>query len=206
MVSGDWGRHPDTLFHVEKDGRQPATKFTLQKARPADPTELGVPFLLEWLTDELSYKRVDLQTVSSFNEAEALDKAQQVLRQAPAPLGKDALVKAIGGTAEPLRHALDRWLESGQIVDQTPEKRSFKLTLPSSVEDKPTEPDGTLLDVAQIRITEPTAAVDTAPTQPDATKISPESPSSVGRRPPFREGDGTDGTERADYDNDDLPF
>jgi hypothetical protein len=64
MVSGDWGRHPDTLIHLEKDGARPATKYTLQKARPADPSELGVVQLLEWETETLSYRRVQAATAS----------------------------------------------------------------------------------------------------------------------------------------------
>jgi DNA-binding transcriptional ArsR family regulator len=61
MVSGDWGRHPDTLIRLEKDGSRPATKYTLQKARPADPAELGVVQLLEWETDTLGYRRVQTE-------------------------------------------------------------------------------------------------------------------------------------------------
>lgn len=60
MVSGDWTRHPDTVIHLEKDGKAPATKLTLEKARPADPAELGVPVLLEWVVDSLGYRRVEL--------------------------------------------------------------------------------------------------------------------------------------------------
>jgi hypothetical protein len=60
FVSGDWGRHPDTLIRLEKDGARAATKYTLQKARPADPVELNVVQLLEWETETLGYRRVQI--------------------------------------------------------------------------------------------------------------------------------------------------
>lgn len=59
MVSGDWGRHPDTLIRLEKDGDRPASKWTLQKARPADPDELGKLRFLEWETERLGYRWVE---------------------------------------------------------------------------------------------------------------------------------------------------
>jgi hypothetical protein len=60
MVSGDWGRHPDTLIRLEKDGAKPATKWVLQKARPDDPNKLHKPELLEWDTETLGYQRGEI--------------------------------------------------------------------------------------------------------------------------------------------------
>jgi hypothetical protein len=65
VLSGDWGRHPDTVFRVEKDGKEPRTKLTLEKARPADPAELGAPTILEWETETLGYRRVELARPTS---------------------------------------------------------------------------------------------------------------------------------------------
>lgn len=205
MLSGDWGRHPDTVLHLEKDGKAPATKLTLQKARPADPTELGNPYLLEWETDTLGYSRVDLQTAASFDEDDAFQKAADALSKAAEPLRKGDLVEAIGQTAEHARKAVDKWIRDGRIVDLTPTKRSFKLTLPRSVETSPTEHDGTLLDVAQIRMDEPNSSVGNTATEQDQPANSPEGASSVVRRSPFRETTEEDRTERASYDHD-IPF
>ena len=81
MVSGDWGRHVDTLIHIEKDGKRPATKFTLEKARPASPDELQVPQLLEWETASLGYRRVAIDT-GSINDTDLLQRIYQLVDEA----------------------------------------------------------------------------------------------------------------------------
>ena len=84
MVSGDWGRHPDTLIRLEKDGARPATRYTLQKARPADPAELGVTQILEWETDTLGYCRIQNaarspKKIGKNNKQKVLDAASEGL-------------------------------------------------------------------------------------------------------------------------------
>jgi DNA-binding transcriptional ArsR family regulator len=59
MVSGDWGRHPDTVIRLEKDADRAATRWTLTKARPADPNELGRMRILEWDAETLGYRFVE---------------------------------------------------------------------------------------------------------------------------------------------------
>jgi hypothetical protein len=203
MLSGDWGRHPDTVILLEKDGKNPATKFTLHKARPADPQELGVPCLLKWIVDSLGFERVELKPAASFDAEAGLAKAQESLLQAAKPMGKEALAKAVGQTLEQARKAVDKWLADGEIVNLTPEKRRYSLVLPSSVVNQPTQPDATEQNTLQTSMVEPQNYVDTNPTQPDATKNPLESSSYSLRRPPFREEDVTDVTQRAD---DDIPF
>ena len=83
MISGDWGRHPDTLIRLEKDGARPATKYTLQKARPADPLELNVVQTLEWITETRSYHRVQVaatpKAVGAQNRSNVLDAVTEGL-------------------------------------------------------------------------------------------------------------------------------
>lgn len=211
MLSGDWGRHPDTVIHVEKDGKQPATKFTLTKARPADPRELYVPCLLEWVIESLGYVRHDLKALAAFDEEDAFQKATVLLQKATEPLRKGDLVEVIGQTAEQARHAVDKWIGEGRIVDLTPEKRSFKLTLPSSVEPFATEPDATLLGGVRTGMVEPHSSVGNTATNADTTQSPPEGASSVVRRSPFRETTEEDRTERAESEfpfnpDDDIPW
>lgn len=84
MVSGDWPRHPDTVLHVEKDGRFPRSKLTLQKARPADPAELGVPLLLDWVVDTKSYRllEADPEKAGDANRERVLEAVCDGLRSA----------------------------------------------------------------------------------------------------------------------------
>ncbi len=206
MLSGDWGRHPDTVILLEKDGKAPATKFTLHKARPADPTELGVPCLLDWEIETLSYTRRELTTPASFNEEEGLAKALDALAAADKPLGKEALAKAVGQTLEHARQAVIRWISDGQIVDLTPNQRSFKLVLPSSVVDAPTQHDVEYSQSAQTSMVEPHSSVGHASTNGDEQHESPDSARFSFRRPPFREETEYDETERADNDDIDLDW
>ncbi len=209
MVSGDWARHPDTVIHLEKDGKQPATKLTLQKARPADPAELGVPFLLEWEIDTLGYKRIDLQTTSSFDEDEAFSKATEVLEAAAEPIGKRALYEAIGGHSEHVRKAIDRWLKDGKIVNLTPEKRTFKLVLASSVQEHWTQLDATEAIDAETLMGTADASVQQPGTQPDASPDHPQT-GSVASCVPVPVGDAGGRNEvRAEQDTDatdDIPL
>lgn len=203
MVSGDWGRHPDTLIHLEKDGKQPATKLTIEKARPADPNELGVPYLLEWETETLGYRRRDLQTTSTFDEAEALEKAIKVLEQTDEPVGKRALYEAVGGHAEHVRKAINRWLKDGRIVDLTPEKRTFRLVLPSSVQEDWTQLDATAQGKAQTRMDTEDASVQPLWTQQDAS-VAPPRDGVVASCVPVPVGDaGGRNTTESDQDPDD---
>ncbi len=201
MLSGDWGRHPDTVILLEKDGKNPSTKYTLHKARPADPTELGVPCLLDWVTDKLGYTRRELNIAASFDEEAGLAKALETLAAADKPIGKEALAKAVGQTLEHARQAVIRWISDGSIVDQTPGARSFKLVLPSSVAVSPTNPDATATEWLQTSMVEPHSSVGQEATNGDASAVSPDSARSSLRRPPFREDDGSDGTERVDFDD-----
>lgn len=138
MVSGDWARHPDTVIRIEKDGKRPATKITLEKARPADPAELGVPQLLEWETDTLSYRRVSLNTIKVTDE-ELAERIHAALEQAGQPMTKTALRAAVEGNKDRVSAVIDAELRAGRIIDDTPEKRS-SLLRPSTPEGRRGEP------------------------------------------------------------------
>lgn len=204
MLSGDWGRHPDTLIRLEKDGKQPTTKFTLEKARPADPTELGVPCLLDWIVTSLGYTRREITAPTSFDEAAGLAKALETLSAADGPVGKEDLAKAVGQTLAHARQAIMKWIADGAIRDLTPQSSRFKLVLPDSVADSPTQTDGTGTASQQPSMVEPIDSVGDLPTESDDMQSSPADPNLSFRRPPFREETDNDGTERVN--NDDLAW
>ena len=206
MLSGDWGRHPDTVILLEKDGKNPTTKFTLHKARPADPTELGVPCLLDWTVESLGYTRREINQVPSFDEEAGLAKALEVLETADAPLGKEALVGAIGGNAAACRRALEGWISTKQIINLTPEKRSFKLTVPSYVQEAQTDLDATALHGAERRVVGKESYVSDQQTQLDEQGESPESTELRLRPPPYKGVDERDVTERGDQDDIELDW
>jgi hypothetical protein len=207
MVSGDWMRHPDTVFHVEKDGKNPATRYTLEKARPADPAELGVPQLLHWLVETYGYERETLDVTPTFDEAEALASVLDALSRADGPMGKQALAEAVGGTNARVLEVIAHAIKSGEIVDLTPEKRSFKLVLPGSFEYEPKQPEATLFDEAQKGMVEPSSSFDDAPKEPEAAEAAPEDRSVPSASAPSLEGDEVaEVTNGAEADDDDNPF
>lgn len=219
MVSGDWTRHPDTVFHVEKDGKNPATKFTLEKARPADPDELGVPCLLKWAVSSMGYSREALPTPDVFDEKAQIAKLLVELRKAGKPLGKDALVKLVGGTHAHSRTAIEKALHDGSIVDLIPHReRAYQLVIGAvstqmtvdgdlTVEDEPTVLDGHDVDEPQTRMDRASATVERASTVPDGEELPPDngsSPSTVD--PPVKGGDGDSTVGTGPTTDDDNPF
>ena len=192
MISGDWARHADTVFHIEKDGKLPASKLTLDKARPADPDELGVPVQLKWIRETFGYERVVLPTEQGFDADAALAKALDVLKKSSGtPLGKEKLIKAVGGTLEYVREMIDKAIADGQIVDLTPASRYFKLVLPGSSGEVPTDADAPAQQTLESGVAEPFASVDEQPTDADERRERAEGRgASVDRRPLRSRGDG----------------
>jgi hypothetical protein len=147
MISGDWARHPDTVIHLEKDGKNPATKLTLEKARPADPRELAVSALLEWVVETLGYVRKELRVASSTDE-EILAKILRELDKAK-PLRLGALQKAVGGDSHRVRQVVLAALRTGEIRDIESTKGRYAL-IPGG--ERSTGSTGPTPDDAQTRI------------------------------------------------------
>jgi DNA-binding transcriptional ArsR family regulator len=79
MVSGDWGRHPDTLIKLDKPDGRKETRWTIQKARPCDPDEMGAVQRLEWLTETMSFRRsaaLDSKAIGANNRQKVLNAAE----------------------------------------------------------------------------------------------------------------------------------
>lgn len=130
MVSGDWTRQPDTVIHLEKDGRRPATKFTLEKARPADPDELGVPQLLEWDTTTKGYTRKALETVKVPDE-ELLERIYTIVTDNPG-ISLSVLQQEAKGDTKRIGALAKREISEGRIANISPRKDWYKLTLPTN--------------------------------------------------------------------------
>lgn len=153
MVSGDWARHPDTVIHLEKDGKNPATKLTLQKARPADPDELGVPQLLEWVRETMGYRRVQIEQRTSLSDEELRTRITDALATADEPLSMSALQEIVTGEDKRVSALVKADLTVGRIVNKSTHKGRFRLTLPLPGEntdaeyaDKPKEEEQTRMD------------------------------------------------------------
>jgi hypothetical protein len=134
MVSGDWARHPDTVLHLEKDGKNAATKVTLEKARPADPAELGNPFLLEWVVDTFGYTRKSLDALEPrTSDDELLAEVEGELdRRQGAPVGMTDLLAAVGHDANRVRALVKGALEAPgttRIRNLGTSKNAFSLVV-----------------------------------------------------------------------------
>jgi hypothetical protein len=159
MVSGDWARHPDTVIHLEKDGKNPATKFTIEKARPADPHELGVPQLLEWDVETFGYRRRDLPAArAGVSDQEILDRIKTTLAEHHV-LAMGALQDAVTGTRSRISRVAQEAIKRGEIVNLTPEKQAYTLTLPGNTENLSLATNGEDGEAAgntpQLRMVEP---------------------------------------------------
>ena len=176
MVSGDWARHADTVLHLEKDGQNPATKITLEKARPADPAELGVTAILEWVVETMSYRRIVPELRAPLDESAALGTILERL-STDTPTAREPLIDGIEGTSTALRALVDRAIAEGVIVNLAPPKtrpggrQTYKLvrnnvegaTAPTLFDD----------DDPQTGMVEPIANVDEGSTLADVSSSSP---------------------------------
>jgi hypothetical protein len=131
MVSGDWARHPDTVLHLEKDGKNPATKLTLEKARPAAPDELGVPILLEWDVDTFGYTRRELEagTGERVDDAELLERVTTYLAGATSAVALKVLKADVKGDPARLASVVRAAIERGEIVNESPHSQRLSVRM-----------------------------------------------------------------------------
>jgi hypothetical protein len=128
MVSGDWARHADTVIRLEKDGKNAATKVTIEKARPADPAELGVPMLLEWEPDTMGYKRVSIETRELVSDETLLERVTDHLSR-----GRFAwlteLKKDVKGDPKRIATVVREAVARGELVNESPGPTKFRVRL-----------------------------------------------------------------------------
>jgi AAA domain len=129
MVSGDWARHPDTVLHLEKDGRNPATKLTLEKARPADPGELGVPVMLEWVVETFGYRRVELEVGAGerVDDDELLKRVTDYLAARESAVPLKVLKGDVKGDPGRLASVVRAAIERGEIIDENPHPQRLSV-------------------------------------------------------------------------------
>jgi hypothetical protein len=129
MISGDWARHADTVFHLEKDGKNPATKITLQKARPADPHELGVPAMLEWVVETMGYERRELDASPTIVSDETLlERILEHLEAARSPVGMTDLKAAVTGDPRRIGAVAIDAITRGIVANTSPKRNAYLLS------------------------------------------------------------------------------
>jgi hypothetical protein len=132
MVSGDWARHADTVLHLEKDGKNPATKLTLEKARPADPNELGVPALLEWLVETMSYQRHELDATAIVTDDVLLERILEHLENTAGPVDMGTLQHDVTGDQKRIARVAKAALERGELVNASTHSGRYAFRVPSA--------------------------------------------------------------------------
>jgi hypothetical protein len=152
MVSGDWARHPDTVIHLEKDGKNPATKVTLEKARPADPLELGNPFLLEWVVETFGYRRVELNGGPLLADDELLAEVLGELAARTEPVGITTLTEVVGHDRNRVREVVLGALKTGEIRNISTRNDRYALVVApdasSGSSDEPVAGEQTRIDTS----------------------------------------------------------
>jgi hypothetical protein len=164
MVSGDWARHPDTVLRLEKDGQNPATKLTLEKARPADPAELGVPMLLEWVVESFGYRRRELNEGPRHSDNELVEAIYAEL--GTRPVGMTALLAAVGHDRNRVRAIIERELESGRIRNISTRNRYFELVIAETAASDSSDSIDSPVENEQTRINTGLGINETAPSIP----------------------------------------
>lgn len=128
MLSGDWARHPDTVIRLEKVAKRPETKFTLEKARPADPAELDVPRILEWIVETRSYRAVEIEQHEKVSDDEVLERIRVQLAADPG-VSMSELQELVKGDTKRVSQLVKAEIESGRIANTSPKKSSYRLQL-----------------------------------------------------------------------------
>jgi hypothetical protein len=128
QVSGDWGRHPDTMALLEPDGNRQRTKLTWEKTRWATlgTEERPRSLMLDWETATESYTVSALDTVGASDE-ELVGRLVAYLEEHPATSTR-RVVESVKGT----NAKLQRLLEEREEFDHTEGPRGAKLWMTST--------------------------------------------------------------------------
>jgi hypothetical protein len=198
LISGDWDRHPDTVLRLDKEPKTPATKLTLEKARPADPDELGVPVLLNWLVETLGYERVAIDTTTTGDD-ELLDRIKQTLADASEPLSMHKLKKATSGNEHRIGDVAQAALASGEISNVSTRKNVYALVLPERCHEFGGTPG---ISEAQMRMAEPEELCPEPEAQEEEARRAGEV---VPRASLSKESRHVEAQHAGEIDDDDLP-
>lgn len=130
-ISGDWGRHPDTLIHVERKSGHKQTVFTLEKARPADPDELGKTVILEWETETLSYRRTAIDTRQQVSDSDLVSGIYAELDKAASngnrELNMTEIRREVEGNDTRIGELVNLEIEAGRIHNSATRTGYYKL-------------------------------------------------------------------------------
>jgi hypothetical protein len=198
MVSGDWGRHPDTVIHLEKDGKNPATRCTIEKARPADPTELGVPFLLNWKVETLGYERQAIDLIPTLPISEVVEAIKAALTE-HGPLSKGKLEQLSDAPERQVRKGLEAALRAHE-VEIRKEGRAHVVYLAEQLAEQTDLDEQIGMDTGSELGTEDLPSLPSNDSGPEGRTISANPP------PSLKGGEGCRAKDGAPDDDDENPF
>jgi hypothetical protein len=114
QISGDWGRHPDLLISLARDGDAARTKLHWQKTRwvtlPTD--ERPLTQLLGWKPEHHGYELLDV-TMIAVSDDEILERVDAYLDEHPWT-SKTKIREGVQGSADRIGKLLDTGLENGR--------------------------------------------------------------------------------------------
>jgi hypothetical protein len=117
------------VIRLEKDGKRAATKFTLEKARPADPSELDVPQIWEWVIETKSYRRLELDLSQKVSDDDVLTRIYSALTERPG-MTMSQLQAAVKGDTKRVSELAKTEIEAGRIRNVSTKKSAFRLESP----------------------------------------------------------------------------
>jgi len=96
-ISGDWGRQPDTVIQLERDGDNPRSKITWQKVRYS--SEVGSrpkKQLLEWVPEHKGFNVCDIDLSGAVSDEELYRRLDEFLADHPNAKTKDVKTNVTG--------------------------------------------------------------------------------------------------------------
>jgi hypothetical protein len=114
VVSGDWGRQPDTLIQFEREGDRPATRINWHKLRYS--SELGErkrKQLLEWIPAHKGFKLTDVDLSGRVSDEELYARLDAYLSEHSNAITRD-IKGGVTGTDEKLVQLLKAGVEHGR--------------------------------------------------------------------------------------------
>lgn len=180
MVSGDWARHPDTVLRLEKEPKVAATRVTLEKARPADPDEIGAPQLLEWVRETMGYKHVPLETPTKATDEEMLAGIYKALAETEDALTMTQIRKLVTGDDGRIGELVKAEIDALRLSNHAKREGYFRV--------RPTDSQSATESDAQTRInTEEPLCSDDPQTPTESAPLPSNGVQSVSLSPPVRE-------------------
>lgn len=128
QISGDWGRHADTLVLLEPDGNRQRTKLTWKKTRWVTPGSEGHPrtVMLDWVVETEGYNVTEIDAAGA-SDPELVERLVDYLHHHPA-----ASTRQVQESVKGTNRRISRLLEERPEFDRTAGKGGAKLWIIAS--------------------------------------------------------------------------